>query len=99
VIVSRAEKGAGVPAYRFAVSGRVQGVGYRYFVLREAGTLGVSGYARNQPDGSVEVVAEGGSEALAELEARLREGPAFAEVTGVVREAISERGSSGFHVR
>jgi acylphosphatase len=81
------------------VSGRVQGVGYRYFVLRAAAALGLSGFARNQPDGSVEVVAEGPGEALADLEARLGEGPAFAEVAGVVREAIAERGSSGFHVR
>ena len=88
-----------MPAYRFVVSGRVQGVGYRYFVLREASALGVRGFARNLPDGSVEVVAEGGSEALADLEARLREGPGFAEVTGLEREAIAERGSSGFHVR
>lgn len=88
-----------MPAYRFVVSGRVQGVGYRYFVLREAEALGVSGFARNQPDGSVEVVAEGGAEALAGLEALLREGPAFAEVEGVAREAIAERGASGFHVR
>jgi acylphosphatase len=88
-----------VPANRYVVSGRVQGVGYRYFVLREAAALGVSGFVRNREDGSVEVVAEGGGEALDGLEARLREGPAFAEVAGVVREAIAERGSSGFHVR
>ena len=75
-----------MPAYRFVVSGRVQGVGYRYFVLRAAGTLGVTGFARNQPDGSVEVVAEGGAEALAEVEV-------------VAREAIAERAASGFHVR
>jgi acylphosphatase len=47
----------------------------------------------------VEVVAEGGPQALADLEARLREGPAFAAVEDVVREVIAERGSSGFHVR
>ena len=88
-----------MPAYRFVVSGRVQGVGYRYFVLRAAATLGLRGFARNQPDGSVEVVAEGGAEALADLEARLREGPAFAAVEDVAREVIAERGSSGFHVR
>jgi acylphosphatase len=74
-------------------------VGYRYFVLREAAALGVSGFVRNREDGSVEVVAEGAGEALDGLEARLLEGPAFAEVTGVAREAIAERGSSGFHVR
>jgi acylphosphatase len=99
VIVSRAGKGAGVPAYRYVVSGRVQGVGYRYFVLRQADVLGVSGYARNRADGAVEVVAEGKDAALADFEARLREGPAFAEVANVEREAIAERGSGGFHIR
>ena len=47
VIGSRAGKGADVPAYRYVVTGRVQGVGYRYFVLRQADALGVSGFARN----------------------------------------------------
>jgi acylphosphatase len=88
-----------LPAYRYVVSGRVQGVGYRYFVLRQADSLGVSGYARNLSDGSVEVVAEGGESALADFEERLREGPSFAEVADVAREAIAERGSGGFHVR
>jgi acylphosphatase len=89
----------GVPAYRYVVSGHVQGVGYRYFVLRQADALGVSGYARNQGDGSVEIVAEGSEAALGDFEARLREGPAFAVVAGVTREAIVARGSGGFHVR
>ena len=48
-----------MPAYRYVVRGRVQGVGYRYFVLRQADALGVAGFARNRADGSVEVVAEG----------------------------------------
>ena len=51
-------------AYRYLVSGRVQGVGYRYFVLREAERLGLAGFARNLPDGRVEVVAEGAEEVL-----------------------------------
>jgi len=88
-----------VPAYRYVVSGRVQGVGYRYFVLRQADVLGVSGYARNLADGAVEVVAEGTEAVLADFEARLREGPSFAEVTGLEREAIAERGPGGFHIR
>jgi len=88
-----------VPAYRYVVRGRVQGVGYRYFVLRHADALGVSGFARNLSDGAVEVLAEGGDGALAEFEARLREGPAFAGVTGVERETSPDRGSSGFHIR
>ena len=88
-----------MPACRYVVRGRVQGVGYRYFVLRQADALGVSGFARNLPDGAVEVRAEGTDAALADFEARLRDGPAFAEVASVEREASPERGSSGFHIR
>jgi len=88
-----------VPAYRYRVFGRVQGVGFRYFALRQAELLEVTGFARNQPDGSVEVVAEGSEAALAALEARLREGPSFATVTGVEREDAGPRGDSGFHIR
>jgi acylphosphatase len=88
-----------VPAYRYVVQGRVQGVGYRYFVLRQAEALGVSGFARNRPDGGVEVLAEGDDVVLADFEARLREGPSFADVASVEREAVAERGSGGFHIR
>jgi len=88
-----------VSAYRYVVQGRVQGVGYRYFVLRQADALGISGFARNRPDGSVEVVAEGDEATLADFEAHLRQGPAFAEVSGVLREATAERGQAGFHIR
>ena len=88
-----------MPAARYVVRGRVQGVGYRYFVLRHAEQLGVAGFARNQADGSVEVIAEGSQAALGKLESLLGEGPAFGHVTGVEREAVAERGASGFHVR
>jgi len=89
----------GVPAYRYLVTGRVQGVGYRYFVLREAERLGVAGFARNLPDGSVEVVAEGAEEVLGQLEARLRAGPSFASVAAVDRAPMPPRGDAGFHIR
>ncbi len=88
-----------MPAFRYTVSGRVQGVGYRYYALRQAEALSVTGFARNRPDGSVEVVAEGAEEVLAQLEEALREGPGFSTVTGVEREAIGPRGDSGFHIR
>ena len=84
---------------RFLVRGRVQGVGYRYFVLHEAEGLGVAGFARNLPDGSVEVVAEGDDPVLAQLEERLRKGPSFARVSGVERLDIAPRGGQGFHIR
>jgi len=88
-----------VPAYRYLVHGRVQGVGYRYFVWRQAEALGVTGFARNRADGSVEVVAEGSEQALADLEARLREGPSFSEVSQVERETAVSRGDGSFHIR
>jgi acylphosphatase len=88
-----------MPAYRYLVTGRVQGVGYRYFVLREAERLGLAGFARNLPDGRVEVVAEGSDAVLIELEARLRRGPSFASVDGVDRAAVPARGEPGFHIR
>jgi len=72
---------------RFLVSGMVQGVGFRWFVARHARALGLTGYARNLPDGRVEVVACGAqTEALRRLEERLRAGPASARVTQVDRE-------------
>jgi acylphosphatase len=72
---------------RFIVSGMVQGVGFRWFVARHARALGLGGYARNLPDGRVEVVASGGgSEALTRLEELLRAGPAHAQVDRLDRE-------------
>jgi acylphosphatase len=98
-VLGSADRGHEVATYRYVVRGRVQGVGYRYFVLRQASALGVSGFARNLPDGGVEVVAEGPDEALSDLEHLLREGPSFASVSGVEREEVAPRGDTGFHIR
>ncbi len=88
-----------MPTYRYLVHGRVQGVGFRYFVLRQAEALGLTGFARNRADGSVEVVAEGSEQALANLEAKLRVGPSFSEVIQVERETVPSRGDGSFHIR
>lgn len=72
---------------RFLVSGLVQGVGFRWFVARHARTLGLVGYARNLPDGRVEVVVSGPEESLPALEQLLRAGPANAQVERVERSA------------
>jgi acylphosphatase len=72
---------------RFIVAGLVQGVGFRWFVARHARGLGLAGFARNLPDGRVEVVATGGDDAaMARLEELLRAGPAHARVETVERE-------------
>jgi acylphosphatase len=81
---------------RFVVSGVVQGVGFRWFVARHARALGLGGYARNLPDGRVEVVTGGAGDALARLEELLRAGPAHAKVERLERqdgvdEPVSER--------
>ncbi len=68
------------------VSGRVQGVGFRYFVLREASALELHGWVANTSDGAVRCVAEGPRDRLERLLERLRVGPAAAVVNGV-REA------------
>jgi len=70
-------------AARFRVLGEVQGVGFRWFVLREAQRLGLQGLARNLRDGSVEVIASGTPEALAALERALAQGPRSARVARV----------------
>lgn len=70
----------------FFVSGRVQGVGYRYFIQREAARLGISGYAENLDDGRVEVYAIASAGALASLLTALRKGPTFAKVSSVDEE-------------
>ncbi|HYL12155.1 MAG TPA: acylphosphatase [Terriglobales bacterium] len=72
-----------VEARRFVVRGRVQGVGFRWFVEREAHILGVAGWVRNNADGSVEVLAMGTREQLMGLRSRLREGPRAARVDDV----------------
>ena len=70
-------------ARTFLVRGRVQGVGFRWFVEREAHTLGLSGWVRNNADGSVEVLAMGTHEQLSNLRSRLRAGPRAARVDEV----------------
>jgi acylphosphatase len=72
-----------VSAVRYIVSGRVQGVGFRWFVMREATRLDLGGYVRNLPDGSVEVVAQGSPAGLASLESALWKGPSAARVLAV----------------
>ena len=64
-----------MPAARFRVSGRVQGVGYRYFVQISAESLGVCGWGRNCSDGSVEGVIQGDSPSLNKLAQQIKKGP------------------------
>jgi acylphosphatase len=88
-----------VEAKRYIVRGRVQGVGFRWFVEREAHILGIAGWVRNNHDGSVEVLAQGTLEQLSGLHARLREGPPAARVDAVeVSEAKPAEGLNSFRI-
>ncbi|MEO8052236.1 MAG: acylphosphatase [Acidobacteriota bacterium] len=83
----------------FVISGRVQGVGYRSFAQHAARALGATGWARNLANGDVEVHANGTPSQLDDLEARLRQGPHWAEVRTVTATEASVTGGSGFEVR
>ncbi len=84
------------------VSGRVQGVGYRYFARETAAMLGLSGFARNLPGGDVEVEAEGERESLERLLETLRQGPPASRVSGVEAEWSEPEGDdaagAGFRI-
>ena len=78
-----------VSAFKYTIRGKVQGVGFRWFVARNATRIRVMGYARNLPDGSVEVVAVAPDVvALAEFETLIGRGPEFAQVSGVEKTEI-----------
>lgn len=72
-----------INAFTAVIHGRVQGVGFRYFVFETARSLGLGGAVANRPDGTVHVVAEGAPDALVKLRAHLERGPALARVERV----------------
>ena len=82
------------------VHGQVQGVGFRYFIVRRAGRLALTGWVANEVDGSVRCVAEGPTEALDELLAILRRGPGGARVDRVdISRGAATGAFEGFRVR
>ena len=74
----------------YLIKGRVQGVGFRWFVHREASALDLKGWVRNTEDGHVEVVAAGESEQIAELEAALHRGSRGSRVDAVIMHDLAE---------
>jgi acylphosphatase len=88
-----------VEARSFVVRGRVQGVGFRWYVEREAHMLGIAGWVRNNHDGSVEVLAMGTRDQLLGFRSRLREGPRAARVDDVQElEAKAIAGLNTFRI-
>ncbi|GAB3780711.1 acylphosphatase [Dyella agri] len=87
-----------MPAARFLVSGRVQGVFFRASAREQALALGIEGQAVNLPDGRVEVLAVGDAAAVDALERWLWQGPPAARVDAVERTAWPEPAASGFRI-
>jgi acylphosphatase len=79
-------------ARRYLVSGRVQGVGFRFFAQNVAQREGLTGLVRNLPDGRVEAIAEGDDESLQRFEAALWRGPSHARVEQVEIDSIGPTG-------
>jgi acylphosphatase len=88
-----------IVARKYIVSGRVQGVGFRYFAQDVAAREGVSGFVRNRPDGRVEAHVEGEIEAVTRVERALAQGPPGARVDDLAVEAANPTGrASGFRI-
>ncbi|MDD3145871.1 MAG: acylphosphatase [Candidatus Riflebacteria bacterium] len=87
---------------RLVIRGRVQGVGFRRYVDKQAQSLGVGGWVRNNPDGSVETEAEGDSQMIQQFKADMQKGPFFSrvdEVEEVLRETLPQKPGSLFTIR
>jgi acylphosphatase len=82
-----------------AISGRVQGVGFRFYMERKARELGVFGWVRNRRDGSVEALAQGAAESVDALIAWARRGPPGARVADLQVEAAAQEALAGFELR
>ena len=89
----------GRPAVRILVEGRVQGVGFRWWVVAQASGLNLCGWVRNLTDGSVEALAIGDTQSIERLTESCGRGPPGAEVLSVRTEAAQDDGSTGFEQR
>jgi acylphosphatase len=84
--------------YKIEVTGRVQGVGYRAFVLRIAELMEIKGFVKNQYDGSVLIEAEGTEENLQLFIDQCKAGPGWAHVSGVTKNELPVEGSVLFKI-
>ena len=90
--------GEPVVAHRVIVRGRVQGVGFRYFVYRKASSLGVYGWVKNLFSGDVEAQLEGPVEDVKRLEDMIRRGPSFSFVSDLVIRDVPVEGFETFSI-
>jgi acylphosphatase len=87
-------------ARRYTITGRVQGVGFRFFTEDQARREGLHGWVRNLADGSVEIMAEGDAEAVERFERRVRHGPPGARIEQIEVDHVAPIGNAtGFSIR
>lgn len=77
-------------SYHVRVIGRVQGVGFRYYTLEQARSLGISGWVKNLPDGSVEITATGQEQDMNIFLENVKKGPSFSRVTDMIVNEVPE---------
>jgi acylphosphatase len=87
-------------ALKMLIEGRVQGVGFRRFIFRNARMLNISGYVKNNPDGKVEVLAIGENDAMADFIKSAKKGPGFAWVYNITYQEIElENNYDSFEIK
>jgi len=79
-----------IKTYSILISGRVQGVGFRYFAVSVADKFDIRGYVKNMPDGKVNIICQGEEEELRSFIGEVKKGPAYSVVTGTSAEEIPE---------
>jgi acylphosphatase len=84
-------------AKHLVIAGRVQGVGFRDWLVEKAEALGISGWVRNRADGTVEALIAGGNDAVEELARLCRRGPRLAEVVSITEELADPPDQPGFY--
>ena len=84
-------------AKRLVIGGQVQGVGYRAWMTDKARSLGVSGWVRNAPDGTVEALIAGDAAAVEEIARLCRRGPRMAEVLSITEDMAKPPEEAGFY--
>jgi acylphosphatase len=84
---------------RLIISGRVQGVGFRDWMVTQAQRLGVDGWVRNRSDGTVEALVSGTADAVEEIARHCRRGPRLAQITQIIEEMADPPEEPGFSAR
>ncbi len=88
-----------MPCQHIHITGKVQGVSFRYYILKEAQRLGINGWVKNLEDGRMEAIAQGKEEDLQQLLRLFRKGPPYAEVERVDMKEMPEQKLEGFEIK